>query len=209
VHGLMFVVKGRYMKKLLFFFSIIFFSLTPALHAADLQTKGLDKEYYPFNTTVTAGFVFKHDCRFKQIYGKGMVNAITADFCYRAWQVWGFGAKLSYWRRKGCTSFLQQRALAQQVPFTIYVRGIKTFDRGVQLYASLGAGFIWTREKSYLGCPTTTKGVGEIEAGVNSPVWHHLNLTLALRYLFPPQCYNGDKADVGGVDLRAGIGISF
>ena len=73
----------------------------------------------------------------------------------------------------------------------------------------LGGGFAWIKEKSYLGCPTVYKGLGEIEVGLNYPIWRCIGITGALRYLFPPQSQGCDKIDVGGVDLRAGIGFSF
>ena len=193
------------MKKILF---ICFFTLL-SMVSTRLSGNSLEKKHSSFSGTFSAGYVFKHDCKFKAVYGRGMVNAITFDGCYYPWECWGFGAKISYWRKKGCTTFLQRRSILQEVPITFYVRRIKKFDCGLQMYGSLGGGVIWIKEKSYLGDVRLTKGIGEVEVGLNSPVWHHLNLTIAFRYLFPSQCHAGEKANVGGFDLRAGIGFSF
>lgn len=205
------------MKKILYSYCFLLLAVfstglcTHQLHAreSNIQAGKLKNEYNRFNLAFTSGYVFKHDSRFRDIYGQGIINAITADFCYYLRQCWGFGTKLSYWRAKGRTAFLQQRTIIQEVPLVAYLRGIKTFDGGTQVYGSFGGGFVWLKEKSYLASQHTYKGLGEVEVGINSPVWHRLNVTLALRYLFPSQCYCGNNVNVGGLDMRAGFGISF
>lgn len=162
-----------------------------------------------FETALTSGFVFKHDCNFKQVYGHGVIDAITADGCYYPWECWGIGAKVSYWRARGRTPFLGGCALVQQVPFTVYLRRRTTIKDCVDLYASLGGGFIWTKEKSYLGRVHSIKGIGEAEVGFSCPVGCSINIVGAVRYLFPRQSDCCNKVDVGGCDLRAGIGFSF
>ncbi len=161
-------------------------------------------------TALTSGYVFKQGHDFKRVYGHGLVNVITFDTCYSSCGVWGGGAKLSYWRGTGHTEFLRMPTVMQQVPLTFYLRGMKEFDCRLQLYGSLGGGFTWIQEKSYLGCPRAVKGLGEIELGFSWPVHSCLFLTTAFRYLFPPQkAHSIRKIDVGGVDLRAGIEFSF
>lgn len=187
----------------------IFFPMLLAVASADLQSKEFVKYDSSFDGAVSAGYVFKHECEFKEVYGSGIINAITFDGCYYPWQRWGLGAKLSYWRKKGCTSFLQLRSVVQQLPFTLYLRRRKEFDCGLQLYGSLGGGIIWTKEKSYLGCVNTTKGIAEAEAGVRYALWRGVGLTGAIRALFPSQDVNCCKARIGGIDLRAGISFSF
>ena len=193
------------MKKIVFFSFLILLSVV----STRLFGNSLENQPSCFSGTFSAGYVFKHDCKFKDVYGRGIVNALTFDGCYYPWELWGFGSKISYWRTKGCTSFLKQRSLLQEVPITFYLRRVKNFECGLQMYGSLGGGFIWIKERSYLGDVRVYKGVGEVEAGLNSPVWHHLNLTIAFRYLFPSQCHAGEKVNIGGSDLRAGIGFSF
>jgi len=158
---------------------------------------------------LSAGYVFKHDYKFKDVYGHGMVNIITADGCYYPLQLWGIGAKISYWRAHGHTTFIKRHTTLQEVPVTLYVRRVKDFCCGVRAYVSLGGGVAWIKEKSYLGHAQLRKGIGEVEIGVNCPVWRGLNITGAVRYLFPRQSSCGTKVDVGGCDLRAGIGYSF
>lgn len=196
------------MKKRVYLSTIVFLivsSTNLCTHKPHIEKRDNNR----FNVAFTAGYVFKFDDRFKEIYGHGMANAITADFSYYPWNILGVGAKCSYWRSKGRTAFLQLRSIAQEIPFIVYARGIKTFDCALQLYGSLGGGFAWIKEKSYLGSVQTYKGLGEIEVGLNSPIWHRINLTFATRYLFPPQCFKGDTANIGGFDIRAGIGVSF
>ncbi len=192
------------MKKLLFFSFILLFGWS-----THLVSKNIEKKQKRFDGSLTAGYVFKNDCRFKKVYGHGIANAITFDGCYYPWQAWGIGGKISYWRKKGCTTFLQRCSLLQEVPITLYVRRIKEFDCGLQLNASLGGGFLWMKEKSYLGKVRLNKGIGEVEVGLQYPLCRFMNIVGAFRYLFPPQKQSCESKVVGGFDLRAGIGFSF
>lgn len=161
-------------------------------------------------TAFTAGYVFKSDCRFNQVYGSGMTNAITADSCYYPWEMLGVGAKVSYWRARGKTSSLHRHSLLQEVPFTVYLRGLKKFECAIELYLSLGGGALWIKEKSYLGHVKKTQGIGEVELGAHYPVHECCILTSAFRYLFPKEKLNGSHhVQVGGYDLRAGIAFTF
>jgi len=165
-----------------------------------------------FTGAFTAGYVFKYDdCLFKEVYGTGMVNAITADFCYNPWENVGFGTKVSYLFAKGETTFQKRCTRLHEVPWTFYVRGMGNLACNLRLYASLGGGPVWIKESSYLGSPRFTKGIGEAEIGMMYPVWSHLIITSAFRVLFPRQslCDGGPKVNIGGCDLRAGIGFAF
>jgi hypothetical protein len=192
------------MKKVLLFSFLI---LSSGLVAQ--RTCKLSKHKESFLSTLSAGYVFKSGSDFRKVYGPGMIDAITADWCYSGCGRWGGGAKVSYWRAKGRTTFLKQHSLLQEVPVTFYVRRLKNFDCGLQLNGSLGGGFAWIQEKSYLGKIRAYKGIGELEVGLNYPIWRCIKVVGALRYLFPPQSIAGKIADVGGVDLRAGIGFAF
>ncbi len=193
------------MKKIIFPFLCIFSSLLPISLSGSTEQQGSC-----FSTAFSAGYVFKHnDCIFKEVYGHGIVNVITADGCYYPCEQWGIGAKISYWRAHGRTTFLKKCSLLQEVPLTFYLRRMKDFRCGLQLYASLGGGIIWIKEKSYLGDLHLHKGIGEAEIGMNYPIWRCVNITSAFRYLFPRQSHCGTKMDVGGFDLRAGIGFQF
>lgn len=192
------------MKKILFLSFLILSGVVTQIFADHC-----DMEDARFDVALTAGYVFKNDHRFKEVYGHGMVNIITADGCYYPCRYGGVGAKLSYWRATGETTFLGLHTLAQEVPLIFYLRGKKDFRCNVRLYGSLGGGFAWIQEKSYLGKVRTYKGLGELEVGLNYSMCGWANITTAIRYLFPPQSRRGEKIDVGGVDLRAGIGFSF
>ncbi len=163
-----------------------------------------------FTGALSAGYVFKHsDHNFKKVYGRGMGNVLTADICYYPWQSWGIGGKISYWLAPGRTTFFKRHTFLQEIPVTFYVRKMIDFCSGLQLYASLGGGFTWIREHSYLGRVQQCRGVGEVEIGLHYPVWCRLDFTSAFRYLFPRQSQRHAKADVGGFDLRTGLGFSF
>jgi len=164
-----------------------------------------------FSGAFTAGYVFKRDHLFKEVYGLGAINIITADGCYTPFEYWGIGAKISYWFTPGDTTFFGRDTFLQEVPFTAYLRGILNMHCGLRLYASLGGGGIWAYEKSYLGKAHVLKPIGEAELGMNYCIYHRVNFTAAARYLFPreavtcPPCVR--KIDLGGFDIRAGIGF--
>ncbi len=200
------------MKKIMFCFSLCMLFISSLL-----LSKNTEIESLPYTLAFSSGYVFKNDCLFKDIYGFGAINVITTDFCYYPWHVWGLGAKVSYLRAKGHTSFLSFCTLMQEVPVTFYARRAHNFDCGLQLYGSLGGGFALIKEKSYLATITAYKGVGEIEVGLHYKLWECLNFTSAFRYLFPRQFLNCNKCeaaehtkiDVGGCDLRAGFSFLF
>lgn len=168
-----------------------------------------------FTTAFCAGYVFKHsDKVFKKVYGRGMGNVITGDICYNPWECWGIGAKISYWLAFGRTTFFKRHTTLFEVPITVYLRRMINFKCCLQLYGSLGGGAAWMREKSYLGKVHQWKGIGEAEVGLMYPVWCRLDFTSAFRYIFPRQSQkytlqHYKKMDVGGFDLRAGVGYSF
>ncbi|OGB84177.1 hypothetical protein A3F66_04510 [candidate division TM6 bacterium RIFCSPHIGHO2_12_FULL_32_22] len=161
-----------------------------------------------FTSALTAGYVFKHDCAFKNVYGHGLANVITGDFCYYRWNLWGIGTKISYWHARGKTDFLQLPTVLKEVPITFYLRRLKNF-KWFQAYASFGGGVIWAKETSYLGEVRIHKGIGEAEAGINYCIWNRVSLTGAFRYIFPDPCHCCEKINVGGYELRAGFEYSF
>ena len=170
-----------------------------------------------FMLAFTSGYVFKPgDKTFQNEYGHGIVNIITTDLCYQAWDEWGIGAKLSYWRAKNNNN------LAQQVPLTFYLRRYENFDCGLQAYASLGGGVIWSQDtsdtwlrKNDWGQPFINsyfaKMLGEFETGFNYHIWNRIHLTGAVRYLFPQQLSPNVSVmrTLGGIDLRAGLSFDF
>ncbi len=174
-----------------------------------------EKQCDRFTSAFSAGYVFKHDDRFfKEVYGRGMGNVITGDVCYYPfydcpWQYWGVGGKISYWLAFGKTTFFKRHTTLHEVPLTVYIRRIIDLKCCLQLYGSLGGGAAWMREKSYLGKVHHWKGIGEVEVGLTYPLWYCFDFTSAFRYLFPRQKQSHIKIDVGGFDLRAGIGFSF
>jgi hypothetical protein len=158
----------------------------------------------------TTGYVFKYnDHIFKEVYGRGIENIITADFCYNVWRLWGLGLKTSYWRAKGHTTFFKKCTQVQEVPITIYLRKAIQPWKHLGGYVSLGGGALFVDENNYLGHVRRWKGIGEAEIGLDIPFCHWCKFTSAFRVLFPREAVNCQKVDIGGLDLRAGIGFSF
>lgn len=187
---------------------IMFVAMGLAIPVCNINSHD-ESTHCKWNTAFSAGYVFKNDCRFKTAYGLGVVNAITADGCYYPWKHGGFGIKASFWRTRADSAFLGKKTLFQEVPVTIYARSVTAFDSRIQLYGSLGAGFAWMNEKSFMGITHVYKGIAEVEGGITCCLYRALYLTGAFRYLFPPQHVAGERLDVGGCDLRVGLGFSF
>jgi len=195
------------MKKIFFFAGIVLSSITIQSMCQEVVCQENSSR---FTSAFTAGYVFKHDDHnFRQVYGTGMGNVITADLCYHRCNVWGIGGKISYWLAVGRTVAFRRHTFLQELPITFYVRRMFNFCSGLQLYASLGGGFTWINEQNYLGKTNQVRGIGEVEGGLTYPVWCHLDLTTAFRYIFPRQNQGSTKIDVGGFDLRGGIAYSF
>lgn len=193
------------MKKLLFFTSIILSSISIQSMCQEVVCSSSH-----FTSAFTSGYVFKHgDRNFKEVYGTGMVNVITADLCYHRCNVWAIGGKIGYWLAVGRTVAFKRRAFLQEFPVTFYVRRMINFCSGLQLYGSLGGGFAWIKEERYLAHTAQARGIGEVETGLIYPAWCHLDFTAAFRYLFARQNQDTAKIDVGGLDLRAGVAYSF
>ena len=189
------------MKKIVVLLTVI------ALHSSLTSASDHDQNH---SIAFTSGYVFKHDdALFKQIYGYGMGNLITIDSCYQFKCSWWLGTKLSVWFARGHTPTFKRRTTLTEVPLTFYLGKSISFDNCLQLYAALGGGVTWINENSYLGNAHTTKGIGEVEAGLFYPISCHVNFTSAFRYLFPRQKQNKIQMDPGGFDLRAGIEVPF
>ncbi|MCX5924596.1 MAG: hypothetical protein NTZ68_04185 [Candidatus Dependentiae bacterium] len=195
------------MKKIIWFFVFLYVCIPSLKLAAHLKLS--DAESPKFSSAFTAGYVFKNDCRFKDVYGLGMVNVITGDFVYYPWDFWGLGLKTSYWRAKGRTTLLNLCTKLEEIPLTFTVKRLVIFKHDIEFYGSLGGGVVWMREKSELECVKMLKGIGEVEIGLNYPICNHFKFTTAFRYLFPRQYVGCSKIDVGGADLRAGFELVF
>ena len=160
-----------------------------------------------FDFALTSGYIWKNDNHFKEVYGRGIPDIITADACYYPWRHGGLGVKASYWHASGKTTVFRQKTNLQEVPLIFYLRG--KVGCHLQAYASLGGGAIFVTEKSYLGKARNTVGIGEAEVGINYSACKRFYITTAFRYLFPRTSINQEKHDFGGYGLRAGLGVSF
>lgn len=161
-----------------------------------------------FSFALTSGFVFKRDEHFKKVYGRGIIDIITADLCCYQWNHIGLGIKSSYWRQKGKTTVLKNHATIQEIPLIGYIRA-PFGSHKAQGYVSLGGGCIFLKEKSPIGKVHAHTGIGEAELGFNYCFHTRFYLTGASRVLFTKQTIHGTCADVGGIGLRAGLGVTF
>lgn len=160
-----------------------------------------------FDVALTTGYVWKTDSCFKQVYGKGIQDVITFDGCYRPLDHLGVGIKTSYWQATGKTTARKKHTKIWEVPLLVYLRGI--IGEKLQGYASLGGGVIFSQEKSYLGKVKKIAGIAEAEVGMNYYFYQDLYVTGAFRCLFPKTKKCGERVQLGGYGLRAGLGISF
>jgi hypothetical protein len=172
------------------------------------KKKGCENTNSSFDLALTSGYVWKRDDDlFKEVYGHGIFNIATVDGCYYPCTNWGLGAKIGFWQRHGKTTCFQECTRLKELPLLGYVRA--RIGHMLQAYASLGAGVIFAREKSYLGCAKEHTGIAEVEIGATCN-FDNVFVTGALDFLFPKQPHCKREATTfGGYGLRGGIGISF
>ena len=137
------------MKKIIWLFVCAYVSVSSMKLFAHQKLSDA-KSPQKYISAFSAGYVFKNDCQFKEVYGHGMANIITGDFVYFPWDFWGFGVKTSYWQAKGRTTFLQFCTKIEEIPLTFTVRRLVIFKHNIEFYGSLGGGIIWMRENGRL-----------------------------------------------------------
>lgn len=195
-------------NKKYFLLLFMFLPLLPNKARQDLNKQ--QPESIHWSLAFTTGYVFKHDKNdFRDNFNNGIQNIITVDGCYYFLPNIGVGTKVSYWSTKKHGTFLNNPAKLQEVPLTFYLRTLVYPGKSLQLYTSLGGGAIFLVEKELQKTVKESKGIGEFEIGLNLFLMQNLAITGAFRYLFPRETFNKQKADIGGFDLRAGIGFSF
>jgi len=192
-------------------FALLLFLFFPLL--ANKARQDLNKQQPQsthWNIAFTSGYVFKHDkSDFRENFNNGIQNIITVDCYYNFLESLAVGTKVSYWKTKTHGTFLINPAKLQEVPLTFYLRTNLNPGKSFQPYISLGGGAIFLVEKEFQKTIKESKGIGEFELGLNWLLTRNFNITGAFRYLFPRETFNKQKADIGGFDLRAGIGFSY
>ena len=162
-----------------------------------------------FDLTATTGYVWQSDSHFKQVYGKGIQDVITIDGCYWPFRHFGIGIQGSYWLANGKTTILKKSTRLWEVPLNLYLEG--RIGQMFQLHGSLGTGIIFVNEKSYLGSVSHQAWSGEAEVGIDYYFFKKSYLSAALQYLYSGKeiSETQERVALGGLNLRAGIGISF
>ena len=161
-------------------------------------------------TALGFGFQFKSDEYFKQVYHNGIVD-YTADVGYWIKKNIALGIKVSYLSKKGETLFYKSETRLKQIPVVVYLKGGVKIRKRMLGYVSLGIGYIFFKEESYIGKIDEKQFGWEIESGIEYPFVRKLYVLCAVRYQsfkksFPEM---NETHQLGGTDIRLGLGIRY
>jgi opacity protein-like surface antigen len=161
-------------------------------------------------TALGFGYQFKSDEYFKEVYNNGTVD-YTADVGYWIKKNIALGVKVSYLSKKGETSFYKSETHLKQIPVVGYLKAGLEIGKKLQGYVSLGMGYMFFKEESYIGTIDEKQFGWEIESGVEYSFAKQLYVLCAARYqsfkkTFPEM---NETHQLGGTDIRLGIGIRY
>ena len=162
-----------------------------------------------YDLAASTGYVWKGDGHFRDTYAKGIENIITLDTTWWMFRNYGLSLKGSYWAANGTVIGTQESTSIWQVPLALSLKG--RIGSRFQAYGSIGVDLILTRESNFLGVANETGWGGEVEAGLNYYIYKQFYITAAIRYIYCRKYITAvqDRADLGGTDLRGGLGVSF
>ncbi len=155
------------------------------------------------------GYHMKSDRYFKQVYGNGTAN-YTIEAGYWVMRNLALGIKLNYLHKKGKTLLLQSETSLRQIPVMGYLKAGFGFGGGWRAYGALGFGYLFFKEESYIGTIEDSHPGWGLESGLEYSFTRNLYFVGAIgfqsfRKSFPGL---GETQQLGGVDIRVGIGIS-
>ena len=188
------------MKKIFFILPVFFFCI---LWATPLWAGNM-------YAALGAGYHSKSDPYYEKVYGEGTVNT-TLDLGVRVSGNLALGIKVSYFAKQGETLLFQEEARLRQIPAAVYAKAFIPMGKKFRGYASLGTAYLFYKEESYIGRITDGHFGWEIEGGLEYLLGKNLYLLSALRH----QSFRVSFADIeetqqlGGTDLRLGIGVTF
>jgi opacity protein-like surface antigen len=163
-----------------------------------------------FYTALGFGYQFKSDQYFKLVYDNGMVD-YTADLGYWFGKHIASGIKVSYSGEKGETALLKSETRLKQIPVVGYVKAGLEIGKKWQGYVSLGMGYMFFKEESYIGTVKESQFGWEIESGIEFSFAKRFYFLGAARYqsfkkTFPEM---NETHQLGGTDIRLGLGIRY
>lgn len=157
---------------------------------------------------VALSYQWKSDKYYQLVYDKGVLNYLT-DAGYWFSNNFASGIKVSYLTNRGETSLLKKETKLRQISVMVYIKA--AIGRKLKSYFSLGAGYLFFKEESYIATVDESHIGWEGEIGFEFSLTESLYLMGSLRNQsfrksFPEL---GETQQLGGKDLRIGIGFRF
>jgi opacity protein-like surface antigen len=158
--------------------------------------------------SIGMGFQWKSDENYQLVYNNGSLNYFI-DAGYWFGKNFAFGIKFNVLSQNGETSVLKEETKLRQTYLMGYVKaGIGFKIRG---YISLGGGFLFFKEESYMATVDENHFGFDVEIGTEVSLTDTLYLLGTVRYLsFKKSFFDlGETQQLGGTELRFGIGYRF
>jgi opacity protein-like surface antigen len=161
-------------------------------------------------TALGFGYQFKSDQYFKLVYDNGLVD-YTADVGYWFGKHIASGIKVSYSSKKGKTVLLKSETRLRQIPVVGYLKAGLEIGKKWQGYISLGIGYMFFKEESYIGKIKESQFGWEIESGIEYSFAKNFYFLCAARYQSFKKTFPeiNETHQLGGTDLRLGIGMRY
>lgn len=157
---------------------------------------------------LSLGWHWKDDVYHNLVYDRAAIN-YTADAGYRLGRTISLGVKLTGLSQKGETTLWAEETELRQTSLLAYLKaGVGKRFRG---YVSLGVGYLFYKEESYIDRVDESLLGWEVEAGTEFFLSRHLFLVLALRHLsFRKEFVElSETQQLGGSEVRLGLGYLF
>jgi len=173
-----------------------------------LNAKGMTAASGRINVSVAIGDQWKSDSDFERFYGKS-IPGIMLEAAGKAKPWLTLGASAGYFSRSGKTSVFKEEIQFRQIPVLLFVRS--SYGRRLRATAALTAGWLFFRERSYIGVVNGQPFGWGGEIGCEFDLNKFFFVAGALRFL-QFQFRDPESLAVqqlGGSDLRLGIGINL
>jgi len=159
---------------------------------------------------LAVGYHIKSDRYFKQVYDNGTAN-YTAEAGYWLMRNLAVGIKLNYLHKKGKTLLLHSETSLRQIPVMAYLKTGFGLGRGWRGYGALGFGYLFFKEESYIGTIEDSHPGWGLESGLEYSFTKNLYFLGAVGFQSYKKTFAGlnETQQLGGVDIRVGIGIRF
>jgi opacity protein-like surface antigen len=195
----------------LFLLILLLFPHLDARHALD-KTNSNEKSPDPGSNRLYAAlslnFQWKNDPYYEQVYKRG-VPGFVAETGYWILPHLAAGLKFNYMAQKGKTSLFKEETNLRQVSLMGYAK-ISTGEK-FKPFLSLGVGCLFYKEESYIAKVDENHFGWEIEGGINYYVNRTIFILSSIRLQSFLKYFEGldEKQQLGGIDIRIGIGHLF